>query len=430
MEVDPDSIEIEDGYIDYNFMDNNEEENYSESSNDDENKFFPNQFDGMNQNSQPKKQTSFILPPDDLANMKNDSPSFADYSWLLSTIQELCQKSNQEDMIPYITQELQTRNIIPPNFQSPLASLPPRVASPFNQYYEKVEDIGSGGYGKIIKVLNLIDEQYYSLKIVNISKDEISTAVREVQCLAALNSPRIVRYYSSWLESSNSESEATLYIQMEYVPGFTLCDYLFHKKDLTDEERKVLFYQITLALYEIHSKNIIHRDFSPNNIIVRAYGKITVIDFGIASIKGKKDYHFKNKATPALQPRVGSLNLRPIDKLVISQAGKGNKTVRDVGTPLYSSPRQLNGHRSSPADDVYSLGIVAFELYSGFKTWMEKTVSIRKLRSSGMIPPEFTAQHPEISQIVEMCTKTETKQRPTVSDILNLPFFRDMKDSE
>ncbi|EAY05766.1 AGC family protein kinase [Trichomonas vaginalis G3] len=427
MDIDPELIEIEDSYIEDDFGTKQEEEQSyddSEGMPNSVNTNFAGVIPGNPVGFQQRKQTSFDLPSDDPLGFQKTTPDHEDIKWLLQTITDLCHKANEDDLIPKITDELQNRNFLD------LPFVPPRVESPFNQAYQHISDIGSGGYGKISKVLNLIDEQYYALKVVRISKDEISSAVREVQCLAALNSPRIVRYFSSWLESKDNEKEALLYIQMQYVPGVTLSDYLFQKKDMDDTERKLILYQITYALSEIHAQNIIHRDFSPNNIIVRDYGKITVIDFGIASIKGKKDYSKQNEHAIASQPRVGSLTLRPIDKLIIKEAGKANRTVKEVGTPLYSSPRQLSGHHSGPSDDVYSLGIIAFEIYSRFTTWMEKTLSIRNLRSSRKIPPEFSAKYPEISSLVESCIFTESKQRPTVLDILNLPLFHGMKDEE
>ena len=353
-----------------------------------------------------------------------------DYNWLLSTFSNLCKMANKPEMFDEINKELRERRFIPADFQN--STLPEHscIASPFSQAYTMIDYIGQGGYGKIMKVQNLIDKQFYALKIIKVSKEDISVAVREVQCLAALRSPRIVRYFSSWLETSTDESHTSLFIQMEYLSGLTLCDYISLNKPLPLATKKALFYQIILALSEIHSAGIIHRDFSPSNIIVQNDGRIVVIDFGIASIKNSSVPPRQNYKEQMIgkQPRVGSLTLRPIDQFVLNEVGKDTKTQRTVGTKLYSSPKQLSGHKSNSTDDIYSLGIIAYELYSDFQTYQEKTNSINKLRLQQKVDSDFSTKYPEITEIVVNCIQNDSRMRPTAYQILTSAYFSDCKD--
>ena len=384
-------------------------------------------------------ENEFITEEEEPPEEEEDNDDFAqkmyektpeDYHWLLSTISKLCKQAKTPDAFDQINAELRQRNFIPKNYQDSFPTEVPRLASSFNQAYNTIGAIGEGGYGKIIKVQNLIDKQFYALKIVKVSNEDLAVAVREVQCLAALSSPRVVRYFSSWLETSTDESNSSLFIQMQYLSGLTLSDYIIRNMPLPIEEKKNLFKQITLALSEIHSAGIIHRDFTPSNIIVQSDGKIVVIDFGIASLKNTKfcSQHIVPQTTNVgLQPRVGSLTLRHLDQLVLKEADKDTKTLRTVGTPLYSSPKQLAGHKSNVTDDIYSLGIIGYEIFADFKTWVEKAQCIKQLRLNQKLPPEFRVKYNELSDIVEKCVSSDSKVRPSAKEILELPFLKDVK---
>jgi len=314
------------------------------------------------------------------------------------------------------------------------------LQSPFNQVYDPIELAGEGAYGKILKVHNLIDKQNYAIKQIELEESEIPYAVREVQFLAHLNSPRVVRYYSSWLEQVDTGYR--LSIQMEFINGNSLAHLLSSGHTFTREESNKLVAEFALALSEIHSRGIIHRDFRPDNLMIRSDGGIAVVDFGISAPRnshrrqftGKQDfdfYHISEIAQPLSQSLPSgpahiarSFSPKPIDRLSITAADQKYATLLKVGTPLYSSPKQLNGERGHRKDDMYSLGIVYFELLGHFKTNMEKVKAIRALRSQRELPKGFMEMLPEESKVILQLTDPDPKKRPSADLLLTYPLFK------
>lgn len=341
-------------------------------------------------------------------------PDDVDCEWLLSTVRGLCHDSDQDWRFAQIRDELEARGFI----SRPLSPIP-RSGSPFAQVYRSLGEIGEGGYGKVYRVRNLIDRQQYALKVIQLERNEVGPAMREVQCLAALNSPRILRYYSSWLEEGSTDQEMSLFIQTEFVSGSTLRDVLDSRADVDVDFSKHVARELTQALIDIHSAGIIHRDFTPANIIIKPDGSVKVIDFGISSWR-------KNSDTLEDEPpqEAGSLPERfmnPIDEFCLSQVEKAN-TWREVGTPMYSSPRQLCGHKATAGDDIYSFGVTMIELFSAFRTHMEKAKVIGELKK-GQIAKEFAAKWPKLAALAKRMTDSDPDKRPSASEIAESGLF-------
>jgi serine/threonine protein kinase len=336
----------------------------------------------------------------------------SDAVWLLSTIKSLCVAANVPGRYDELAEELVARNIVPSALDTAVAVVPPRVGSPFSQVYSNLAVIGEGGYGQVFKVQNLIDKQIYALKVVPIQEDEVASAVREVQCLARMGSPRIVRYYTSWLEETGDDSEPlSLFIQMEFVHGRLLSEYLERRTEVDVRFVMEVICELAEALAEIHKNGIVHRDFRPANVLLREEGTICVIDFGIASLHEKK-------GTEAPAPaRTGSLAaVRPIDELCLAAAQK-SCTLREVGTPIYSSPSQLSGSESRPKDDIYSFGITIFEMLTLFRTNMEKVKAVKALRSQRVLPESFRADFPDMTSLILEMTDPKHQNRPSADKV-------------
>lgn len=351
-----------------------------------------------------------------------------DYEWLVSTIRRLCIESNNIDEFDTIYDELITRNLIPSD-DSQVSRSVPRFGSPFSQVYNTLETIGEGGYGKVLKVVNLIDKQTYALKIVEIERSEISSAVREVQCLAHLHSPNVVRYYSSWVEEKQDASTLLLYIQTEFIQGQSLEAFLMLNNDIEDTLIHRVLLEIVKAVRDLHAVGIVHRDLRPANIMFRSNGSVVIIDFGISSLAKTKLRRKPPLPHPvsgggSLPMRIGSLTMRPLDKLCLEEAERESETIRNVGTPMYSSPRQLNGMKSTTADDIYSLGIIMYEMLAGFKTNMEKCKCIKALRTQKTITDEFRQKYPTETDLILQMTSPRSSDRPSAADILSTDLFK------
>lgn len=368
------------------------------------------------------------------------TPTTEDYNWLLHSIQQLCIDANKPEQFSKMVDQMNQRGLIPkesvhnsfcpvPKKKKSKNGQPVRVASPFSQFYNTLENVGEGGYGKVMKIQNLIDKQYYALKVIKLDKNEVKMAFSEVQCLAHLQSPRVVRYYNAWIEENDQTSTYLFYIQMEFVEGQSLAEFLNDNAgNISIEIIHQILIELVLALNDLHSAGVVHRDFRPSNVMLRQNGSICVIDFGISSVRRvlKPRSQMPSRFPSAVQipKRIGSLTIRPFEEKIIQEAGQSTSTIKRVGTPIYSSPQQLNGRSSTNGDDIYSMGIIMFEMLSQFQTQMEKVKMIQKLRNSNELPETFIRTYPDESQMILKMIDNERDKRPSAADILHSDLFQ------
>ena len=204
--------------------------------------------------------------------------------------------------------------------------------------YEIISLIGSGGMGEVYLAEDGQLHRKVALKLVRRgmdSEDIIRHFKREEQILASLTHPNIARLYGGAVTS-----EGIPYFVMEYVEGARL-DYYCVEQKLTIPERLQLFRRICSAVSYAHQHLVIHRDLKPANIRVTADGEPKLLDFGIAKF---------------LEPQT-------------SDIAEQTMTLLGVMTPEYASPEQVRGETMTTASDVYSLGVVLYELLTGQKPY-------------------------------------------------------------
>jgi serine/threonine-protein kinase len=216
---------------------------------------------------------------------------------------------------------------------------PPDPAGELIGPYRIVSSLGRGGMGEVFLAERADDQfrQQVAIKVVRrglLSRHVQSRLRQERQILASLEHPNIARLYGG-----GATSDGTPYIVMEYVEGEpidTYCD----KHALTIEERLRLFMTICSAVHRAHQNLIVHRDLKPSNILVTPQGVPKLLDFGIAKMLDDRE---------------------TMHTMAITQAD-----VR-VMTPDHASPEQIRGEIISTASDVYVLGVLLYELLSGYK---------------------------------------------------------------
>jgi len=202
--------------------------------------------------------------------------------------------------------------------------------------YQIVELIGVGGMGEVYRAVRA-DDQYkkqVALKLVRPGQDSSIVVNRfrnERQILANLDHPNIAR-----LLDGGTTEDSVPYFVMELIEGETIDRYCNHHK-LTMVERLKLFLQVCSAVQLAHQRLIVHRDIKPGNILVTVDGVPKLLDFGIAKL---------------LDPGGGSEGSEPTRTMTQFRAF----------TPGYASPEQLKGDPITTASDVYSLGVVLYEL--------------------------------------------------------------------
>lgn len=203
--------------------------------------------------------------------------------------------------------------------------------------YRVVRKIGSGGMGAIYLAVRADGEfdKEVAVKLVKNGSDtefNLRRFRRERQILARLEHPNIAR-----LIDGGTTDEGTPYFVMEYVVGKPLFDYC-RASELDLPAKLHLFRQICAAVAYAHERSVVHRDLKPGNILVTENGTIKLLDFGIAKIFDADSVHNSNAQT---------------------------KTLMRQMTPEYASPEQIKGERITPASDVYSLGVILYELLTG-----------------------------------------------------------------
>ena len=206
-------------------------------------------------------------------------------------------------------------------------------ATVINDRYEIHKRIGRGGMADVFSARDLLLDRQVAMKVLfpQFATDEnfVERFRREAQSAANLSHPNIVSVYD-W-----GKFEGTYFIAMEEVQGRTLADILKANKQLTAKQAAEIASEVAAALGFAHDGAVAHRDIKPANILIGSNGQVKVADFGIARAM--------NAPTEANLTQVGSV----------------------MGTATYFSPEQAQGAQPDPRSDLYSLGIVMYEMVSG-----------------------------------------------------------------
>ena len=244
--------------------------------------------------------------------------------------------------------------------------------------YEIVGQVGTGGMSDVYKAKDHALGRYVAIKVLKSEFSEdtnfVSKFRTEAQSAAVLEHPNIVNIYDVGSENGIH------YIVMEYVEGITLKTYIEKKGQLTYKEALSIAIQVGRGIQAAHAKNIVHRDIKPQNIIISTDGKVKVTDFGIARAVSENTIH------------------------------------SDVmGSVHYASPEQARNGYVSNRSDIYSLGIVMYEMVTGrvpFDGDSTVAVAIQHLQDE-MDPPSKYAPNLPISleKIIQKCTQKSPDRR-------------------
>ncbi len=259
--------------------------------------------------------------------------------------------------------------------------------------YQVLEKIGEGGMAQVYRGMDIKLNRPVAIKILyeHLSNDQdfLRRFKLEAKAAAKLSHPAIVNVYDE------GETEGLHYIIMEYVDGFTLKDIILREGNFKPEEAARISLQICDALLHAHSKNIIHRDIKPQNILVSREGRVKVADFGLA-----------RAATDATITYGKSL----------------------FGSVYYSSPEQARGSSADLKTDIYSLGIVLYEMLTGvvpFSGESPISIAIKHLQEE-IVPPGNLVEglSPGLEMIVTKATRKERNLRYANA----AEFYNDLRD--
>lgn len=260
------------------------------------------------------------------------------------------------------------------------------IGSFLSDRYEILSKVGAGGMSDVYKAKDHILSRFVAIKVLKQEFSEDSSFVTkfraEAQSAAGLEHPNIVNIYDVGSENG------LYYIVMEYVEGITLKTYIEKKGQLSFKESASIAIQVAKGIEAAHNKNIIHRDIKPQNIIISTDGKVKVTDFGIA------------KATSS------------------------NTISSDVmGSVHYASPEQARNGFVDGRSDIYSLGIVMFEMVTGrvpFDGDTTVAVALQHLQEEIARPSIYAPDLPiSFEKIILKCTqKTPDRRYQTIEELL------------
>ena len=228
--------------------------------------------------------------------------------------------------------------------------------------YEIQEMLGVGGMAIVYRAYDNIDDRPVAVKILKeefLANEEFRRRFKnESKAIAMLSHPNIVKVYDV------SYGERLQYIVMEYVEGITLKEYIEQRRVIPWKEAVHFLTQILRALQHAHDRGVVHRDIKPQNIMLLHSGNIKVTDFGIA--------RFSRSETRTM-------------------------TENAIGSVHYISPEQARGDFTDGKTDIYSLGVVLYEMLTGelpFQSDSTVSVAIMQLQSEPRRPREINDQIP------------------------------------
>ena len=255
------------------------------------------------------------------------------------------------------------------------------------RHYRIEAKLGEGGMGEVYRARDTVLGREVAVKVLpadQVRADRLQRFLREAQAASQINHPNVVAIHDI------SESDGVHFIVMEYVAGKTLSETI-SPKGL--ETQQVVHYasQIVASLAKAHACGVVHRDLKPANIMVTTDGMIKVLDFGLAKL------HEPNAVED--------------DKLTVGETAAG----AILGTAAYMSPEQATGRPVDARSDIFSLGLVLYEMLSGRRAFGGET-SISTIAAILYEEPrplkEVAPQTPrDLDRIVSRCMRKEPDQR-------------------
>jgi serine/threonine-protein kinase len=251
----------------------------------------------------------------------------------------------------------------------------------FASRYRIESILGRGGMGVVYKATDLQLDEAVAIKTLpqramSSSPEEVERFKREIRVARKITHRNVLRTFDY------GEADGWYFISMEYVRGYTLADLLLQTSQMTTRSALGVVRQISRGLEAAHDEGVIHRDIKPQNVLIDHKGEVKLMDFGIA---------------------------RAQEAEAMTQQGV------IVGTPHYMSPEQVQGKALDPRSDVYSMGVMMYEILCGVRPFNSSSLTavLTAHVTEEPLPPIRRRQEigPEINAIVVRCLAKDPAER-------------------
>ena len=234
--------------------------------------------------------------------------------------------------------------------------------------YEIVAELGKGAMGVVYRARDPLLDRTVAIKTVNMSLDESEMAeyearfYQEAKAAGGLNHPNVVTIYDI------GKSGNVVFMAMEYLEGRELRTFVAAGSPLAPGRAVEIAAQVADGLAYAHSHGVVHRDVKPANIMILASGFAKITDFGIARLR-----------TAGVQTQTGVV----------------------LGSPRYMSPEQVAGKRAEPRSDVFSLGVILYEMLTGKAPFTGEDVTSIMFQILNFVPPPPSTVNPSIPPVLD-----------------------------